>query len=194
VLGNDAASHVGPEGAISGVSFSQSTLIGTLDDQTLNAGPGEIGSESAFGVPLTDVNNALPLQNGLFRDKSFRATARTSLNDDSLSLTAYTMQSTQLTSVGFFGGQIGQVDNTEGGVFAWSRPLSPDLTGLASAGYSHSNIGDSDLYNATLGLTRVLSQSLSVVLRYDLIDREAHPGTGGYLQNAVTIGLHKTFE
>jgi uncharacterized protein (PEP-CTERM system associated) len=192
IIGNTEASQVGPGGADSGVSFSQSTLIGTLDDQTLSAGGA--GTGSPLGVPLTDINNALPLQNGLFRDKSFRATARTLLDGDSLSLTAYYLQSTQLTAVGLSSSEVGQVDTTEAGTLIWNRPLSPDLTGQLSAGYSHLNLDNADLYNTSVGLTQVLSESLSIVLRYDLIYREAHPNAGGYLQNAVTIGLHKTFE
>jgi hypothetical protein len=193
VTGNDSVSQVGPDGASAGVNFNQSTLIGTLDDPTLNAGPGEAGG-SPLGVPLTDINNALPLQNGLFRNKSFRSTARTTIDDNSLSLTVYYLQSTQLTPTGSFNSQVGQMDTTAGGIFSWSRAFAPDLSGFMSAGYNHSNQGDADIYNGTLGLTQILSQSLSVVLRYDFIYRDAHPSTSGYLQNVITIGLHKTFD
>jgi len=194
VIGNTDASQVGPEGAVSGVTFDQSTLIGTLDDAALNAGPGEEAGGSPLGVPLTDINSALPLQNGLFRIKSFRATGRTSLDDDSLSLTLYHMQSTQLTGTGQFGEQVGSVVSTEGGTLSWYRTFSYDLSGLASAGYGRSNSGDADTYSAALRLTQTLSESLSAVVSYNFIYRDAHPSSGGYLQNAITIGLHKTFD
>jgi uncharacterized protein (PEP-CTERM system associated) len=194
VTGYDSISQVGPDGATAGVSFNQSTLIGTLDDRTLNAGPGGQGSGSPLGVPLADINNALPLQNGLFRNKSFQSSARTQIDDNPLSLTVYYLQSTQLTPTGFSNSQVGQVETSTGGIFSWFRELGPDLSGLASAGYNHSNQGNADVYNGTIGLTRTLSQSLSVILRYDVIYRDAHPSTGAYLQNVITIGLHKSFD
>lgn len=193
VTGNSSVSQVGPDGASSGVNFNQSTLIGTLDDQTLNAGPGEQAGGSPSGVPLSDINNALPLQNGLFRNKSFRSTARTTIDDNPLSLTVYYLESTELTPSGPFNSQVGQTETATGGILSWSRAFTQDLSGLMSAGYSHSNQGDAGTYNATLGLTETLSQSLSVILRYDFIYRDAHPSTGGYLQNVITIGIHKTF-
>jgi hypothetical protein len=194
VTGNDSVSQVGPDGAAAGVNFNQSTLIGTLDDPVLNAGPGEQAGGSPLGVPLTDINNALPLQNGLFRNKSFRSTARTTIDDNPLSLTIYYLQSTQLTPIGgVFNDQVGQTETSAGGILSWSRPFTPDLSGLMSAGYNHSNQGDAGIYNGTLGLTKILSQSLSIILRYDLIYRDAHPSTSGYVQNVITIGLHKTF-
>jgi uncharacterized protein (PEP-CTERM system associated) len=194
LTGNDSVSQVGPDGAAAGVNFNQSTLIGTLDDPILNAGPGGQAGGSPLGVPLTDINNALPLQNGLFRNKLFRSTARTTIDDNNpLSLTIYYLQSTQLTPTGSFNSQMGQTETTAGGIFSWSRPLTPGLSGLMSAGYNHSSQGNADIYNGTLGLTQILSQSLSVVLRYDFIYRDAHPSASGYLQNVITIGLHKTF-
>jgi uncharacterized protein (PEP-CTERM system associated) len=195
VLGSTDASQMGPDGAVSGVAFDQSTLIGTLDDSALNEGPG--GGESVaspFGVPLADINDALPLQNGLFRDKSFRATGRSTIEQNTLSLTIYHAQTTQLTRNGLFGTPVGQVNTSDGAIFSWSRTLVPGVSGTASLSYTRSGFDNSNLFNTTFQLTKELSRSFSIVLRYDLIHRDANANTNSFLQNAVTIGLHKTLD
>jgi uncharacterized protein (PEP-CTERM system associated) len=193
IIGSNGASQLGPDGAASGVTVDQSTLIGTLDDPTLNAGPGEDSGGSPLGTPLTDANAYMPLQNGLFRVKALSATARSQAGINSFSLTAYRSESTQLTGVGAFSTLVGQVELTRGIIFSWQRPLSADLSGYSSLGYSHSELGGSELYSASLGLTKTLTDSLSAVARYDFFYHNAHPSTIGYVQSAVTIGLHKTF-
>lgn len=201
ILGNVTNSQPGPLETGSTVTYDQSTVVGTLTDSILNAGPDNILSLEPSGTSLSDLNNALPIQNGLFRVKLLRATARSLLADGSLSLTGYYLDSTQLTSTVFSISPIGQVTHTDAVFVNWLQPLSADIDGLSSFGYSrlntsdsHGSSGTSDAYDFALGATKVLSGSLSLVLRYDLIYHVPATTSGGYLQNTFTLGLHKTFD
>jgi hypothetical protein len=142
-----------------------------------------------IGVPLGTSNNYSPLQNGLFRTKILSGSARLLLGDDSVTLTAYNVR--QISYTPFFAPST----SSEGANLTWSPTLSERLTGFAIAGYDHGLGFDAgNDYNGALGGTYLLSDTLTLALRYDFIRRVAGAGGNGYLQNAVTIGLHKTID
>jgi uncharacterized protein (PEP-CTERM system associated) len=187
VISNSADSVLGPEGAVSGVSFDQSTIIGVLDDTALSGAP--VGGVLPIGDPLEGISNYAPLQDGLFRTKILKATGRSIVDADSIVLTAYYVQQISLTPL------FVPSSSTEGGNLTWSTELSRPLSVLATVGYAHiTERQRADLYSGALGATYQLSGTLSLVARYDFIYRRAEPSSGGYLQNAVTIGLHKAFD
>jgi hypothetical protein len=190
IIGNVAASQLGIGGAQSGVTNDQSTVIGTLDTGDLGAAP---GSQTSFGIPLSTLNNALPLQNGLFRVKSLQGSLQTTLNDVyPTSLTIYHEDSTQLTGSGSAINQIGQRETSDGVTFSVSRQYSEDFGVAGSANYSRTNFGDT--YGASVSAIKVLSQSLSLSARYDFIGRDGHNGVPGYTQNLLTLGIHATLD
>jgi hypothetical protein len=204
LIASNDASELGPEGSLTHVSFDQSTVIGTLDDALLNAAPGGGASASVFGVPLADLNNALPLENGLFRVKAVRASAHSLFENAPLILTVLHVERTQLTSAGQFGGSVGRVETSQGAILSWHPELTKDLFGVASLTYEHVNLGDeqsflfnnptdSDHYGAGLGLSWAITKTLAGVVRYDFIYRESHPSSINSYDNILTIGLHKVF-
>jgi uncharacterized protein (PEP-CTERM system associated) len=203
IAGNDA-SELGPEGTTTHLTFDESTVIGTLDDALLNASPGAGGSESLLGVSQSDINNALPLENGLFRVEAFRATARTLFDNNPINLTVLHIERTQLTDAASFG-QIGRVETSNGVILSWHPTLTNRLTGLASIRYERVDLGEdqplfygiptnSDDYGAALGLTWIISGTLSGIARYDFVYRQAHSSSDSSYENALTIGLRKTFD
>lgn len=187
---NNASSLLGPDGAVTDVNFDQNPVIGVLDDTILNAAPGNESAMVPIGIPIGTSNNYTPLQNGLFRTRILSGSARTLLEgQDSIILTAYDVR--QISYTPFFVPS----SASEGGNLTWSPVLSPSLTGSAAVGYAHgTGLLPGDVYNASVGATYMLSDTLTLALRYDLIHRTAGAGAGGFLQNAVTLGLHKSFD
>jgi uncharacterized protein (PEP-CTERM system associated) len=187
LIGNVLGSALGPEGAVSGITYDQNPLIGVLDDAALNDEPAQTGL-APVGIPLATSGNYSPLQNGLFRIKAFSASGRTLVEDNPIVLTIYDVQDISLTP------QLAPSSSSEGVNMSWAPGLSPRLSGLALVGYGRQNGATQDsVYNAALGASYLLSESLSLVARYDFVRRNAAPSSEGYLQNAVTIGLHKSF-
>jgi uncharacterized protein (PEP-CTERM system associated) len=185
LISNTAASVIGPAGAVSGVTFDQSTLIGVLDDTVLNGGA---GNGAALGIPIGISNNFAPLQNGLFRTKQLSATVQATLGGNPFNLAAYSIKSISFTPL------LASSFNTEGANLSWLPAISPRLSALALAGYAHvSGGGRADTYNGAIGATYLVSDSLSLIMRYDFILRKSDPSSTGYLQDAVTIALHKSF-
>lgn len=188
LISNDAGSLLGPMGAVTGITFDKSTLIGVLDDTALNAQPGNVSAFAPNGIPLATSNDYVPLLNGLFRAKALSASARTLVNEDPIVFTAYHIQDISLEPF------VVPSSASEGGTLAWSPGLSPSLSGLVVIGFSHlTGAEQADVYNAAVGATYLLSDSLLIVMRYDFIRRQADPSSSGYVQNAVTLGLHKSF-
>lgn len=207
LLANNDTSELGPEGTVTHVTFDESTLIGTLDDELLGAPPGTGGlSLSPFGIPVTDLNNTIPLDNGLFRIKSLRASGNSTFENSPIVLTFLRLDSTRLTGLDAFA-QAGDIDVTNGAILTWKPALNRMLSGYVSLRYYHSDVTSqqpefffyktvttvSNNYGVSLGLTQILSDSLTAVLRYDLTYHEPDNNVPGSLQNALTLGLHKTF-
>ena len=188
LIAGSAASELSPLGAVSDVTFDQSTVIGVLDDALLNGGIGQTGTGAALGIPIGISNNFAPLQDGLFRTKQLSASAQAVIGGNPFDLTAFDTQSISLTPL------LAQSFIVEGANISWSPEISPSLSAFALGGYAHqTGVERADIYNAALGATYFLSDSLSLIMRYDFIRREADPSSAGYLQNAVTIALHKSF-
>ncbi len=186
-IGNVLGSSLAPGGAVSGVTFEQNPLIGVLDDTALNDEPAEAGLVP-LGIPIATSGNYSPLQNGLFRIKSFSASGRSLLIGDPIVLTLYDVEDDSLTP------ELAPSSSVDGVNLSWSPGLSPQLSGLALLGYSRQRGAfEASDYNAAVGASYRLSDTLSLNLRYDFIRQESAQGLGGYLQNAVTIGLHTSF-
>jgi uncharacterized protein (PEP-CTERM system associated) len=187
-IGGILGSSLGPEGAVSGITYNQNPLIGVLDDTALSEEPAEQGLVP-LGIPIATSGNYSPLQNGLFRIKTFSASGRTLMAGDPIVLTFYDVRDDSLTP------QFAPSSSTDGVNLSWTLGLSPQLSGLALLGYARqSGAVETSIYNAALGTSYRLSDTLSLILRYDFIRNDAVPSSAGYLQNAVTIGLHKTFD
>lgn len=189
LITNSADSVLGPDGAVTGVTFQESTVVGVLDDPALSAAPGSESNLAPAGIPLGTSSSYSPLQDGLFRTKLLSASGRSILEGDPIVLTAYDVQNISYTPY------LAPSSSAEGANLSWSPGLSQNLTGLTVVGFAHQNGAErGNIYNAAVGATYELSHSLSVILRYDFIRRDTEPATGGYLQNAVTVSLHKSLD
>jgi hypothetical protein len=186
IAGNDAA-QLNPAGPVAGVTYDQSPLLSTLNDASLAAAgdPDTLGIP--LGLPLSDVDNFQPLQNDIYRTKSFQSILYSNVLSNPVSLMAYDIQQTSLT------GQLPLNTVTKGLNLNYSPTLSPQLFGLLTAGYNLVNIDRARVFNIGVGARYNLSDTLSAGLRYDFILRNAHPDTGGYVQNAITLSINKNF-
>jgi hypothetical protein len=192
-------SQVGPDGPITHVTFSTSPVISALDDPLLTTGPPGPGSPTTtLGVPLADINNVLPLTNGLYRIKELRATARTEIEDNVLRLTLLNIDETQLTARAPV--QLGQLGSAtlQQAILFWDRSISPEVYARMEVNVGHLRenqiVGSSttDRYGTALTVNWEMSPSLFLQLRYDFIDT---PGISvNRYENVLSVGLHKAFD
>lgn len=187
LLANNDASLLNPAGPVSGISFNQSPVLGTLNDAALaSAGdPDTVGVP--LGIPLGDVENFTPLENDIFRTKLLRGILYTNLGSSPVTLMLYNAQQFSLT-----GGSPPET-TTRGANVSWTPTLSEDLFAFIQGGVNYIDLDRGNTYNAALGGHYILSPTLTVGLRYDFIYRTARPYNGGYIQNAVTLSLNKNF-
>ncbi len=186
LMSNSASSHIGSDGAVSGITFDQSPLIGVLDDELLSGGPAS--DLSALGIPIGTANNVSPLQNGLFRTRQIRGSARYTKGFNHVVFSAFDVRNDSLTS---------SIPSSaiKGESITWSRDLEPGLSANVQASYSRvTGFEDANLYQFAAGASYALSGSMNIALRYDFIWHKTVPSGSGYLQNAITLSLHKSFD
>jgi uncharacterized protein (PEP-CTERM system associated) len=189
LINNNAQSLLGPDGALSGIGRDESTLIGVLDDADLSAGAGNEAEFAGLGIPLGTANGLAPLQNGLFRARVASGSVQDALDENSFRVTAFYQRNLSLTPL------LAPSSTIEGTILTWFRPFTPRLTGDASVGYRHLiGAGGGDAYNAAFAASYKLSESLAISARYDFIRRKAELSDASYIQNAITIGIHKSFQ
>jgi hypothetical protein len=160
-----------------------------LDEQTLNAQPGEDTSLAALGIPLGISDNYSPLQSGLFRTKTLSGSARYTGDGGPVVLTVYDVQNISFTPFQT------PSSTSEGAAISWSPALTDQVTGLGTINYSHELGGAAaDTYGASVGMTYTTLGSWSFNLRYDFVWRDAPVRGTGYTQDLLTFGIHKSFD
>ena len=187
LIANNDAEQLNPAGPVAGITYDQSPLISTLNDASLAMAGDPETLGVPLGLPLSDVDNFQPLQNDIYRTKSFQGMLYSNVLSNPVSLMVYDIQQQSLT------GQIPPDITTKGVNLNFSPTLSPQLFGLLTAGYNLVSTDHAKVFNVGAGARYNLSDTLAVALRYDLILRDAHPSTGGYVQNAVTLSINKNF-
>lgn len=187
--GGNAGAVLAPDGAVTGITYNQNPLIGVLDDSLLNGGPGSDSILPALGIPIGTADNLSPLQDGLFRVRQLSGSARWLGDANQLVLTGYYADNQSLTPLETPSSTI------SGGNLSWSRSLVPSLTGQAQIAYSRvSGTEDADLYQFSAGADYLASETISLSLRYDLIWHKAIGNGAGYVQNAITLSIRKSFD
>jgi uncharacterized protein (PEP-CTERM system associated) len=196
-ISNNNVSELGPSGTFTHVAFAESPVLSTLDDPLLNSGPPGSGNQTAaIGLPLTELNNALPLENGLFRIKALRATLSTQILDNNFDLTYIKYDQTELA------GHTPFTDTTQVAILSWHRFLSPDVLALIDVRVGNENGPESaslpsastDRYGTTLDLDWEITEGLAGRLRYDFIYHDTHPSSVSADEEVLSVGLYKTFD
>ncbi|HEX3653505.1 MAG TPA: hypothetical protein VHU18_11855 [Rhizomicrobium sp.] len=189
IASGNAGALLAPDGAVTAITYNQNPLIGVLDDSLLNGGPGSDAILPALGIPIGAENNLTPLQDGLFRARQVSGSARWLADADQLVLTGYYVDNQSLTPLETPSSTI------SGGTFSWSHNLAPRLTGQAQVAYGQiSGTEDANLYQFAAVANYLASDTISLSLRYDLIWHKAIGDGQGYVQNAVTLSIHKSFD
>lgn len=184
IAANDAT-QLNPAGPVAGITYDQSPVLSTLNDASLAMAGDPDSLDVPLGLPLSDIDNFQPLQNDIYRTKLFKSVLYSDVAGTPISLVAYDVQQDSLT------GQLPPETTTKGLNLNYSPTLTPQLFGLLTMGYNLVSIDHAHVFNTGIGARYLLSDTLSVGLRYDFILRDTHPNTGGYVQNAVTFSVSK---
>jgi uncharacterized protein (PEP-CTERM system associated) len=144
------------------------------------------------GVPGPVVNPNFPLQNNIFRFRTLQAGLTSTLERNTFAVTAFHEEQTSLVGLTSSNG------TSSGGSFQWTREMSPRMSGSLLLGYSSDVGGGSGTANVTARIDYTFTDTLNGTIRYDFIDGSggvAFNGVGGgrFTQNALTLGLRKTF-
>jgi uncharacterized protein (PEP-CTERM system associated) len=174
------------------VQTQQQQILANLQTATETA-PGNTVDQTT-GLPLPISNPNLSLQNQISRTKTLQAGIQ--MQDGLRNKYALSLNRTEEEVLTL--GTISQTTN--GSLFSWSHDLSPDTTGIATAGYSTTQskgggVGlpptTSEAATLALQLTYALSDTLTSSAAYTFV-RQTTFG-GAVLTNLLTVGLRKNF-
>jgi hypothetical protein len=186
LIGSAASSQLSSDGAVSAVTYDQSTVIGTLNDAALSAGPGQAAPGDPLGSLLADENNFLPGENGLFRSKAFRANVQATIANNPFVLSAYHVQDISYTPA------VTPSSTIEGANLSWYPTLPEDFSGMAMIGCVNTSSQDSNSFNGAVSLNWAPSSAFDIGLRYDYIQRATRSNALSFLQNSITLSLRSS--
>ncbi len=183
-----------------GLQSSLQQLQGQLDLADLGRNGNAIDSQT--GAPLFLGNNALGLQSGLYRSKTFTMTATTNLDRDQISLSLQLSQSTTVaqssatTTPSVLNPPVGSTSTGNTGFLTWIHQFNEDLSLNSSVSYSTSKVpgtGNLNSIGVSTSLQYALSETLATFMRYGYFDQiSSTPGQSVY-QNLVLVGITKQF-
>lgn len=164
------------------LSTARVDALGNLVDSTSGA-----PLLAPFGDPL------LATQSSLFRLKRASLGISQIWPRDTLTLTAFYDDRRPVTSTP---GTVGFAQEGYSLGLSWARMLTPDLSGLASLQYGHTQAAvteDGDVYTANLALAQELAPGLFGSLQYIFRYSEGGFVAGDAVQNIVILGLRQVF-
>jgi len=175
------------------IQTTQQAIIQNLGQAGLGSGGTTVNPGT--GLPITVVNPNFPLQNDIFRTRTFQAGISTGFDKDQFTLTAFNEERISLTGAT-------SNDTTRGGTLNWNREIDPRTTAFAQVSYTRDTNFSQRSFDVSLALRYVFTDSVSGGIRYDYIYQSANtvafaiPQTVGglnYTQNVLTFSLRKTF-
>ncbi len=147
---------------------------------------------STTGLPQAITNPNLALQNSIFRARNLQAALTVSRERNRYSASFDRSEDTALSA-----GSLSQTTN--GGVLSWGRDLTPDASGVMSAGYAATSSNGAGAAAATtealtfgVAVTVTLSPTLTAGANYAL-SRQTGGSGGAILVDIVSVSLRKTF-
>lgn len=175
-------------------------LQNQLDQGVINAAGVLVNSQT--GAPLLIGNNGLALQPGLFRYDTFTAGAQTGFARDQLALTV--IMSKQSAPNG--SNTVSPTTVARTLTASWTHELRPDLSLNALLGYTTQQVpgssGSSTTLSGSVGLTYLMTDTLTGRLRYSHFSRQSASGVLltsaafnrlNFTQNMVTVTMSKQF-
>ncbi len=152
------------------------------------------------GAPLFLGNGLLSTQDGLFRNHTLSLTATTLLNRDKVAVSVEHQAQTPVGSTPLAGGGVGQAIGQDATTFtaAWTHQLSERTSLGASGSYTTTTVqtvsaGRERVVAATAGASYRLSETISTVARYTLLDRDSDYAGRSFTDNVFLVGITKRF-
>lgn len=186
-LGALTASAPGSAATATGTPVTTQTPGQQLNGTTVN---------SSTGIPSGLQNPNLALQDTVNRSTTFQMGVQ--IQGGGRNSYALTINRTENAALS--GGGVSQT--SDGGTIAWNREMSPDMTGVFSAGYATTSSSTTtavlgagtttSTVTLTAGLSYALSESWSSGASYSL-SRQAGGTTGVILDDIVIVSLRKQF-
>jgi uncharacterized protein (PEP-CTERM system associated) len=180
------------------ITASYTDTLGTqLENLQRQLNQGVVGPSGTFingqtGGPLFGSTNQLPVQPGVFRFKTFSASANTEFSRDTVSATVTV--SNQVSSGAAVTGQT--TSQSTGLSLQWSHDMRPDLRWTTAASY---NVvtggfgGNSTSFAFNTGLLYTLSESLSASVRYSFFRTTSQNALFSLYEDIFVVGVTKTF-
>jgi uncharacterized protein (PEP-CTERM system associated) len=149
------------------------------------------------GGQLFGANNALGVQDGIFRTTTLTVGTQTTLDRDLFSINLLMAKQTSTSSLNTSSTTSKTIN------LNWVHQMRPDMT--ANAGFSYAlqdqttgaisaaNPGNNTTLWANLGLQWQLSDTATASVRYSFLDRQTPIVTYQILQNMLILGISKTF-
>jgi hypothetical protein len=148
------------------------------------------------GGPLFAGNNALAVQNGVFRTDTFTIGSTTTLDRDIISFNLLWTKQTGL-------GTNTSSTSSKGFDAAWLHEMRPDMTFSAAFAYliqdqTATAVGglvpaNSTSFVGSVALQYQISETLAASVRYSLLERQSAATVLSFYQNVLILGISKTF-
>lgn len=172
-------------------SSAQQQILQNLANST-QLSPG-LTINPTTGLPQAITNPNLALQNNIFRARNLQAGLTVERRRNHYSASFNRTEDTSL-------GAGGLDQTTTGGVLSWSRDLTPNATGIMSAGYastastaaSGAAAASTDALTFGVSVNVALSETLSAGANYAL-SRQTGGISAPILVDIVSVSLRKTF-
>ncbi len=190
---NSGGAAAGADSGAAGISFDQSPLLAMLDqsygaEETLLFGTPTSGDlTTPAGIPLSQANAFLPVQNGIFRLKSARANFVDQIENGVLTITAFHSVQIPLTNL------VQAQTETDGATVTYSRPLAEDVRGTATGTFGSQTSLHTDTMDLQASLQYTFSLNINGFIRYDYIRDFVSAPNLPFTEDAVTIGIGAHF-
>ena len=185
------------------VSVSYGSTLGTQLESVQNqlnlATAGSNGSlvNGQTGGQLFGANNALGVQQGIFRTTTLTLGTQTVLDRDILSFNLLLTDQTSTSPIN------ASTASSKSANMSWLHQMRPDMTVSATLSYglqdqttnatSFARPGSTTTIAASLAWQWRISDTLSTSLRYSYLDRQSPVSTFQIYQNVLILGISKTF-
>ena len=185
------------------LSVSYGSTLGTqlegvqnqLNLATSNGNGGLVNGQT--GGQLFGANNALGVQDGVFRTTTLTVGTQTSLDRDIFSLNLL------MTKQSSTGATNASTASSKSANVSWLHQMRPDMTVSAAFSYalqdqstgvrSRANPGNNTTIATNLGWQWQISNTLGASLRYSFLDRQSPVSAFQIYQNMLILGISKTF-
>ncbi len=178
-------------------SESLTSSLGEIQSDLQNSTVDQFGNNisTATGAPTLIADQLLSLQSSLYRLKRFTGSVISVYDRDVISLS---VEQERRTVVAAASSSNAFSDHGASASVSWSHQLNPDITATAAVRYGVDTIdvtggGGDQSFSFDVSTSYAFTSSFSGRAEYYIRNQTSNVAGQSYLQNAVVIGLHKSF-